>query len=189
MKRHVHECADEYFSSPEENSHGAGVNPMQRANKQKGFSLIELLIVVAIILILAAIAIPNLIRSKISANEASAVSGIRTINTAEQTYNITYPDIGYADDLSKMGPTTGIPSSTSAGLLDQNLACAAQPCRKNGYLFSIQNVSGSPIVSQYTAVAVPQSIGNSGVRGFCSSQLSDIRYDTTGGTNCVLSVQ
>ena len=67
--------------------------------KQKGFSLIELLIVVAIILIIAAIAIPNLLRARIAANEASAASGIRTINTAEVAYNSNYPAQGYSPSL------------------------------------------------------------------------------------------
>ena len=72
--------------------------------KQKGFSLIELLIVVAIILIIAAIAIPNLLRARMAANESSAVASIRTINTAEITYNSTYPTVGFAASLAILGP-------------------------------------------------------------------------------------
>jgi type IV pilus assembly protein PilA len=72
-------------------------------HKQKGFSLIELLIVVAIILIIAAIAIPNLMRSRIAANDAAAAATIRTINTTEVTYTSTYPTLGYAS-LAVLGP-------------------------------------------------------------------------------------
>ena len=72
--------------------------------KQKGFSLIELLIVVAIILIIAAIAIPNLLRARIAANEASSVASIRTINTAEVTYLTAYPTVGYSITLAALGP-------------------------------------------------------------------------------------
>ena len=82
--------------------------------KQKGFSLIELLIVVAIILIIAAIAIPNLLRARIAANESSAVSSIRTINTAEVTYQSAYPTLGYSDTLGKLGPG-GVGSTCPAG--------------------------------------------------------------------------
>jgi len=71
--------------------------------KQKGFSLIELLIVVAIILIIAAIAIPNLLRARIAADESSAASGIRTINTAEVSYFSAYPTTGYSSTLAKLG--------------------------------------------------------------------------------------
>ena len=106
--------------------------------KQKGFSLIELLIVVAIILIIAAIAIPNLLRSRIAANEASAVGSLRTINTSEVTYASTYPAVGFAPDLNTLGPgTSSTISSTNAALLDNVLGCTTSPCTKSGYQFYI----------------------------------------------------
>src|SRR5947209_4047639 len=83
--------------------------------KQKGFSLIELLIVVAIILIIAAIAIPNLLRSKMSANDSAAASSIRTINTSEVTYSTNYPTQGYAPTLATLGPGNGACDGTAAG--------------------------------------------------------------------------
>lgn len=152
--------------------------------------MIELLIVVAIIMVLAAIAIPSLLRSRISANEASAISSIRTINTAQVTYAVTYPDQGFASDLTALGmpSSSGSATSASAGLLDWVLGCASQPCPKSGYLFSINNVSGSP-VNSYTINAVPSALGQTGYRGFCSDQLSHISYDPSGGTNCTKDIQ
>jgi type IV pilus assembly protein PilA len=150
--------------------------------KQKGFSLIELLIVVAIILIIAAIAIPNLLRSRIAANESSAVGSIRTIGTAQITYSSTYPDVGFASTLTALGGTGTVASATNALLIDSNLGCAAQPCQKSGYNFAIGNTTGTPVVT-FDTTGLPVSVGQTGQRAFCSNQSGVIRFNA-GGTAC-----
>jgi type IV pilus assembly protein PilA len=141
---------------------------------QRGFSLIELLIVVAIILIIAAIAIPNLMSARIQANEASAVATLRTLNTAQQNYQIVYNT--YADNLAKLGGNPLAPNVNAAGLVDWLLGCPNQPCPKSGFNFSIINPQGAPIVTSYDLIAIPID-PSTGRRSFCSSQLSIIMFD------------
>ncbi len=152
--------------------------------KQKGFSLIELLIVVAIILIIAAIAIPNLMRSKMAANESSAVGSLRTINTAMVTYSNTYPQQGFAAALANLGgsaatcaTSTGA-TSTSACLIDSVLATGT----KSGYVFTATGGGQTPAVT-YTSLATPQAPGQSGQRQFCSDQSGVIYQDTATCSN------
>ncbi len=154
--------------------------------KPKGFSLIELLIVVAIILIIAAIAIPNLLRARMAANEASAVASVRTTNTAEITYNSTYPTVGFAGTLVSLGGGLGaacVPASTSACLIDSVLANNGNPANsgKSGYKFTTGagTVAGGVNVG-YVINAVPLTINQTGLRGFCSEEDAVVRVDPAG---------
>jgi type IV pilus assembly protein PilA len=142
---------------------------------QKGFSLIELLIVVAIILIIAAIAIPNLLRSRMAANEASAVGSLRTINTACVTYSSTYPSVGYPSTLASLG-TSGTASSTSADLVDNVLSSGT----KSGYAFTFAAGAGTPS-NGYSVTADAVAQGTSGTRGFYTDQSGVIRYSSGAG--------
>jgi len=142
--------------------------------KQKGFSLIELLIVVAIILIIAAIAIPNLLRSRIAANEASAVGSMRSINTAQVTYASSYPDVGFGANLKVLGPSgTTTVDSSAAGLVDNVLGCSGgTSCNKSGYKFSVSGTT-----SAYTSGGDPITPGQTGQRYFYSDGSGVIRYN------------
>ena len=145
--------------------------------KQAGFSLIELLIVVAIILIIAAIAIPNFMSSRMSANEASAVSSTRTIATSETAYATSYPAIGYSAallDLGDGGSSNCVAIITRACLIDSILAGGA----KSGYLFTYANDGNTPAVG-YTTNADPKTRGVTGRRSFMSNQPAEIRYNNT----------
>ncbi len=151
--------------------------------KQKGFSLIELLIVVAIILIIAAIAIPNLLRARIAANESSAVASIRTLNTAEISYNSAYPTVGFSGSLTVLAGTacggSTPPDSTAACLIDTQLASGT----KSGYNFSFTS-SGGPPVSTYAVWGNPIVANQTGVRSFCSTPDGVVRYQTGAMSGC-----
>ena len=152
---------------------------MRTNNKQKGFSLIELLIVVAIILIIAAIAIPNLLRSRMAANEASAVGSLRTINTAEVAYSTTY-NIGYSSTLPDLGPAATA-SSTTADLIDSVLSAGI----KSGYSFvytpGTADAQGN--INQYSITGVPVNQGVTGQRSFFTDQTGVIRANPTGAAD------
>ncbi len=142
--------------------------------KKKGFSLIELLIVVAIILIIAAIAIPNLLRSRIAANEASAVGSIRTINTAEVTYASTYPTVGFTG-LANLGGAGG--ASTGAGLVDSVLASGSKSSYNFAATAADQTATG--VFTTYTVTGDPVS-AQTGQRHFFSDQSGVIRFNISG---------
>src|SRR6516164_934090 len=143
--------------------------------KQKGFSLIESLIVVAIILIIAAIAIPNYWKARMAANESAAANAIRTINSAEIQYVNAYPQAGYADLATLGGATPCVAGPAQACLIDNNLATATVSPGKSGYTY-VTNV----VVGNYVAAGKPVAPAMSGTRTFCSTNDSIIRNNTTG---------
>lgn len=145
--------------------------------KQKGFSLIELLIVVAIILIIAAIAIPNLLRSKIAANESSAVGSVRTIGTAEVTYSSSWGQ-GYAVGLNQLGGASPCINATAAAacLIDPLLSVG--PNTKSGYVFNAAGTKADPNgnFQGFEINATPTTYQTTGVRAFCDDQSGVVRF-------------
>jgi type IV pilus assembly protein PilA len=159
-----------------------------RTQKQKGFTLIELLIVVGIILVIAAIAVPNLMRARTAGNEASAVGSLRAINTASQAYLSFYPSVGFPPALTNMTDpgTNNAATSTSAGLLDTTVISG----NKSGYALTYTaGTAVNGIIPSYTTTANPNTL-QQGNRYFCSDNTAVLRYVAGGactpGTSPVL---
>ena len=159
---------------------------------ESGFTLVELLIVMSVILILMVMAIPAMQKTIKRANETSAISSLRDLNQMEGQYSSDYPQHGFACSLSALGGKAGsaAPSPEAAQLINEDLASGS----KAGYTFTITNCSKNTInnVDQYNSyeiTAVPNSVGHSGDRGFCTDENAQIRYDPKGGTNCTELLQ
>jgi type IV pilus assembly protein PilA len=151
--------------------------------QNEGFSIIELLIVIAIILIVAAISIPNLLQARIAANQASAASSLRAITSAEATYFDAYPAIGYAPSLAALGgaaPCT--PSPASACVLDSVLSAAIPgSAGKSGYQFLVTGIPSGGLNSNYVAAASPLVLGITGHANLCSTSEQILRLQNPGG--------
>jgi prepilin-type N-terminal cleavage/methylation domain-containing protein len=157
-----------------------------RFKAERGFSLIELLIVVAIILIIAAIAIPSLLRSRMDANQASGVANLRTISTAAVSYWVTYSN-GYPATLGTLGGNGPVATCNQAILIDEVIAAA--PSQKSGYQFTYTGDQGNvttvppgctPGFNGYLATAAPIVVGLTGNISYCNNEPGVIHYDTTG---------
>jgi type IV pilus assembly protein PilA len=159
------------------------MNTQQSRNNELGFTLVELLIVMSVILIIMAIAIPGMQKAVIRANETSAVSSVRMLNTMENQYSSSYPQHGFACSLTALGGKvgSGTPTPEAAQLINEDLASGS----KSGYTFT-NNVDQ---YNSYTVNAVPNSVGHTGNRGFCSDENGQIHYDPKGGTNCTELLQ
>lgn len=168
------------------------MHTQRRNSREAGFTLIELLIVMSVILILITLAVPMMQNVRKTANETSAQASLRTLNQMEGQYNSLYPQRGYACALSSLGGKNdgSTPTPEAAQLIADDLASG----NKSGYTFTIAcgqktTVNNQDQYNSYQITAVPNSVGHSGNRGFCTDESSQIRFDPKGGTNCTELLQ
>ena len=161
--------------------------PANDRERRNGFTLMELLIVIAIILILMLMAIPTIGSLKMQANETSAINSMQVITKLQMQYDSTYPSNGYACSLAALGgdPKAGPPTPAASQLLQGDLTSGV----KSGYIFTINNctkvsLNGNDRITGFQVTAVPLTVGQTGHRGFCSDQGGTIKFDPAGGTNC-----
>ncbi len=162
------------FCGPERERAAKRGNTMRRRNRDRGFSLIELIIVVTIILIIAAFALPKIMKSQIPAHEASAIASIKAIHEAEMIYSSMHPDVGYTPDLALLGGTA---QGGGEQTIDNNLASG----RRSGYTFTYtpgEKVNGA--IRSYNITAVPDQVGTTGQRRFYSDESGEVHYNGAG---------
>jgi type IV pilus assembly protein PilA len=150
---------------------------------QRGFSLTELLIAMAAMMALTAIAVPHLLRARMSANEAAAVGNVHVLQDAQLMYSISHPDQGYSCSLNELGPSPNGrgPSASNADLIDSQLTTG----KKSGYLYEIGGCEESLPRSAYTITAVPESNGTTGKLNFCARQDGAISYAADSALGCL----
>lgn len=159
-------------------------------NSEAGFTLMELLIVMAVILILMLVAIPSMLNMTIQAHETSALGSLRAIQAAEVQYNTNFPANGYACSITALGgsASSGPPSPQAAQMLQASVASG----QKDGYVFNITNctkttgANNQDLYTSYEVTATPQTVGKTGHRGFCMDMSGEIKADPAGGTNCTV---
>jgi type IV pilus assembly protein PilA len=158
-----------------------------------GFTLIELLIVMSIMLVLMALAVPQMLKLNKQAHQTSAIQTMRTIGQAEISFASEFPSNGYACSLAALGgdPKSGAPTAQAAQLIDPILATTGQ---KSGYTFTITNctkvtVNNQDTYTSYEITGVPQAIGKTGDNGYCSDENNIVKIDPAGGTNCTQPIQ
>ena len=161
-------------------------------SREAGFTLVELLIVMSVILILITLALPGYKNLHIRADETSAISSVRMLNQMEGEYNTAYAARGYAPSIVNLGGKSGsgTPTPEAAQLIPEDLASGT----KSGYIFTVTGGTKNTVNNQdqfnsYTVTAVPVSVGRSGNRGFCSDESGQIRFDPKGGSNCTELLQ
>jgi type IV pilus assembly protein PilA len=159
----------------------------RRPVQVNGFTLMELLIVMAIIAILMLIAIPTVGSLKKKANDLSAIQSVHTIMNAQNMYESNYPTTGFACSLAALGgdPKTGAPTATSSQMIQPDLASGV----KSGYIFNITNCTkvnqgGTDRITGYMIIATPLTVGQTGDRAYCGDQSGSIKFDPAGGSNC-----
>jgi type IV pilus assembly protein PilA len=168
------------------------MNTQKTRSTESGFTLVELLIVMSVILILMTLAIPAMQQVIRRGNETSAISSLRMLNEQEGVYASNYPQHGFACSLTALGGKVGSapPSAESAQLINDDLSSGS----KSGYTFTITGCTKTTNnnIDQYNSYqinAVPNSVGHSGNRGFCTDENAQIHFDPKGGTNCTELLQ
>ena len=159
---------------------------------ESGFTLIELLIVMSVILILMTLAVPAMLNTMKSAHQTSAIASMKALTSAENTYNSDFPKNGFACSLTALSgkPGSGPPTAEASQLIPDDLAAG----NKAGYTFAVSNCTKVSVNNQdqytgYQLTAVPNTVGRTGDRGYCSDESGQIRFDPKGGTNCTELLQ